>query len=73
MQKKKHSFMETCLGTTIGYFVAICTQMVVFPIFNIETSHSENITIAAIFTVISLIRGYFVRRLFNWLHVNNVL
>ena len=72
-QKKKHTIIETCIGTALGYTVAIMTQRIVFPIFDIHVSHSENFLIAGIFTVVSLIRGYYVRRLFNWLHVKEIL
>lgn len=72
-QKKRHSIIEICIGTAIGYFVAIITQRIIFPLFDIQVSHSENFTIAGIFTVVSLVRGYFVRRLFNWLHIKNLL
>lgn len=67
MQSKKMSIIEVLLNTAIGYFVAIATQIMVFPLFDIHTSAGENFAIGAIFTVISIVRGYFVRRLFNWL------
>ncbi len=68
-QKRRHSVIETIVGTIIGYFVAMITQVIVFPMFNIHTSHSVNFSIAAIFTVVSLIRGYCVRRFFNWIYI----
>ena len=72
-QKKKHSFLETCLSTAIGYGIALATQIVVFPWFNIEVSHSQHLTIGLIFTVVSVVRGYFVRRLFNLIHLKGWL
>lgn len=72
MQSKKHSLIEICVGTVIGYACAVITQIIVFPIFDIHKSPSENTMIAAVFTIISLIRGYGVRRLFNYFHVHGV-
>lgn len=56
------------MGTALGYTVALLTQLLVFPLFGLEVSLSSNLLIGAIFTVVSLIRSYFVRRLFNWMH-----
>ena len=72
-QSKRGSVIETAVGTAIGYSVAVCTQIVIFPLFDLHVSASENLTIAAVFTIISLVRGYWVRRLFNWLHLKGVL
>lgn len=72
-QKKKHSIMETCLSTFIGFFVALGTWRVVAWGLDIPTNHGQSFLITAIFTVVSIIRGYGVRRLFNYLHVKGVL
>lgn len=68
-QKKKHSFIETCINTGIGYFVALATQIIAFPWFGIEVTHTQQLAIGLIFTVVSVVRGYFVRRLFNYIHI----
>ena len=68
MQTKKQSLFEVCIGTAIGYFVALTTQFIVFPLFDMEVTLTSNLIIGVIFTVVSIIRSYFVRRLFNYLH-----
>lgn len=73
MQSKRGSLIETCTGTAIGYSVAVLTQLLVLPMFDLHVTFGENLVIAAVFTIISLIRGYWVRRLFNWLHMKGVL
>lgn len=73
MQSKRGSMIETCTGTAIGYSVAVLTQLIVLPMFDLHVTFGENLVIAAVFTIISLIRGYWVRRLFNWLHMKGVL
>lgn len=65
MQSKKMSLLETCVSTAIGYSVAILAQVLVFPLFGLTVSLSQNMAIGAIFTVVSIVRGYCVRRLFN--------
>lgn len=69
MQSKKMSIIETCLSTLIGLAVAITTQIIVFPWFGMQVELHQNFMIAGIFTVISIARGYVVRRVFNWLHI----
>ena len=65
MQSKKMSLLETCASTAIGYAVAILTQVLVFPLFGLTVSLSQSMAIGAVFTVVSIARGYCVRRLFN--------
>ena len=68
-QTKKHSIVEIGLSTFIGYWVAFFTQIIVFPWFGVEVSHSANMVITLIFTIVSVIRSYFVRRLFNLIYI----
>jgi len=68
MQTKTQSLLESIANVAIGYIVALCAQMIVFPALNIEVSTSQNLLIGAIFTVVSLARSYCVRRLFNRLN-----
>ena len=67
-QSKKMSLVETILNTVIGYIIALGTQMLVFPMFGIHVSHSDNILMSIIFTVVSIVRSYSLRRIFNWVH-----
>ena len=66
------SLKEQVTSTTIGYCVAVCTQIMIFPLFDIYVPHSQNFVIAGVFTVISLARGFMVRRFFNWLEVRKM-
>jgi hypothetical protein len=49
----------------IGYGVAVTTQIVVFPIFDIHIPMHDNFIMGGVFTIISLIRSYLIRRWFN--------
>ena len=68
MQTRTQSLIETMAGVAIGYVVALLSQLVIFPLFGLSVSLSDNLLIGAWFTVISIVRGYYVRRLFNWWH-----
>jgi len=64
-QSRKMSLVEAIANMAIGYGVAVLTQLVVFPLFGLAVSLSENLAIGLIFTVVSLLRSYWIRRLFN--------
>lgn len=65
-QNKIHSFFEAVANVVIGYGVALLSQILIFPIFEIKVSLNQNISIGLIFTGISLLRSYLLRRFFNW-------
>lgn len=68
MQTKLQSLLETLFSIAIGFLVALGSQLVIFPQFGIQVSMSSNLQITGWFTLVSIIRGYYVRRLFNWWH-----
>lgn len=73
MQKKRHSLLEALLSTAIGFGIAFAANFTVLPWFGYKPTVVENLLITTIFTIISVVRGYAVRRLFNWLHVRGIL
>lgn len=64
-QSKIESLIETIINTAIGFLVALASQLIVFPMVGIDASISTNLEIGAWFTVISVVRGYVIRRWFN--------
>lgn len=64
-QTKLGSWIETIFSTLIGYSVALVSQWVIFPMFDIHLSHLQSAHIALYFTAVSLVRGYLIRRYFN--------
>lgn len=73
IQKRKHSLMEACVSTGIGFSVAFTANLIVLPLFGFRPTLGENFWITTFFTMISVARSYFVRRLFNWLHQHGYL
>lgn len=65
MQTRIGSLFESAVNIVIGYFVALLSQLLVFPMFGIDVPLSTNLWIGAWFTVISLVRSYVIRRWFN--------
>lgn len=64
-QSKKMSFVESCTNVAIGYGVAVISQILIFPLFKIFIPVRDNLLIGAWFTLISIVRSYFLRRFFN--------
>ncbi|MCX7097846.1 MAG: hypothetical protein NTV43_08085 [Methylococcales bacterium] len=64
-QPRLASFIESVANAFIGYFIALASQLMLFPLFNIHIPLSSNLWIGAWFTVISIMRSYILRRWFN--------
>lgn len=64
-QSKKHSALESITNVIVGLLVSILTQMVLYPILGIPVSMKQNLIITAVFFILSFVRGYIIRRIFN--------
>ncbi|NDE18230.1 hypothetical protein EBZ80_25260 [bacterium] len=65
MQSRKGSLLESVANVMAGYLVAMATQAIAFPLLGIMATPGQNAALGVIFTVVSLIRSYALRRLFN--------
>jgi hypothetical protein len=64
-QTRIGSLIEAAANTAIGFGVALVSQLVIFPLVGIHVPLSTNLWIGLWFTVISVARGYVLRRWFN--------
>jgi len=64
-QSRTVSLVEAVTNVAIGYGVAVATQILVFPLFGMHMTWAENLKLAAAFTLISIIRSFALRRLFE--------
>lgn len=65
-QSKWDSLEETLVNVGTGFILALIFQHFVVPmITGKEATFVQNIYVTLFFTVISLIRGYFFRRIYN--------
>jgi len=65
MQSKYDSILESITNVVIGGAVALTTQLIWFPLIGKEFTFGENLMTMAFFTLISFLRSYTIRRLFN--------
>lgn len=65
-QTRLGSLIEACVNILIGFWIAVLSQIVIFPLVGIHgVSMATNVEIGLYFTVISLVRSYVLRRWFN--------
>lgn len=64
-QSRRLSALEAIVNVAVGYGIAVLAQVAVFPIFDLNVSVAQNLQIGAVFTALSLLRSYALRRLFN--------
>ena len=65
MQPRWLSFVEAVTNIVVGYALAVLTQIIVFPLFGLHATLSENLLIGCFFVGVSLIRSFAIRRFFN--------
>ena len=63
-QRRITSFIEVCLNVAIGFVVSLLAWPYVGALYDIPYSYSSHVGITVIFTVLSVARGYVVRRFF---------
>ncbi len=64
-QTKIGSLIESLMNILIGFGIAITSQVIIFPLFDINIPFSDNLQIGLFFTAISIARSYIIRRWFN--------
>ena len=65
MQTKTQSFIETIINTAIGFVISLLSTFIIFPLVGIEVKPVVNLEVTLYFTIISILRGYIIRRFFN--------
>ncbi|MCW1842203.1 hypothetical protein OK134_19085 [Prosthecomicrobium hirschii] len=61
------SLLEAVANVIAGYGLAVLTQLTAFPFFGLPARWSDALGLGAVFTIVSLVRGYALRRLFEQL------
>lgn len=64
-QSRSASLFETLTGTVMGFILSVAVQRLLFPAMGHEFGFAENMVVASVFTAVSILRGYVVRRTFN--------
>lgn len=67
------SWLETIGSTATGFVLSLCLQYVICWWWDLPLRLHDNLLIIAAFTVLSIVRGFFWRRLMERLHVRRSL
>ncbi len=66
MQSKRESMIESLTSVGIGWLIGVILNMLVLPLFDYDVSLTDGVLISIIFTAVSVIRSYAIRRFFNY-------
>jgi len=64
-QSRLMSFCEAIANVAVGYCIAVLTQILIFPMFGLHTTLAQNLQMGAVFTVVSIVRSFTLRRIFD--------
>ena len=65
MQSRLQSLIEAWLNVLIGFGVSLTANLVVLPLFGYPVTVGDAFGIGLVFTAISIVRSYTIRRMFN--------
>ena len=68
-QSRLMSLVEAITNVIVGYGVAVLTQILIFPVFGLQTTLGQNLAMGGVFTIVSLARSFLLRRLFEAIRV----
>ena len=71
-QSRLMSLIESVANVIVGYGVAVVTQILIFPLFGLQTTLGQNLAMGGVFTIVSLARSFLLRRLFEAIRVAGV-
>lgn len=61
-QTHTRSALEAATNVAIGWVLALGVQLLLFPVIGLQVTLTQNIAVSSIFTVVSLVRSYVLRR-----------
>lgn len=70
-QTRTGSFVEAWTNVLVGFVVSVLANLVVLPAFGYAVTSGDAVWIGVVFTGISLVRSYALRRFFNWIRFGN--
>ena len=64
-QSKLGSFIESWANILVGFTINFYANLAILPLFGFHVTHADAFGMGLIFTAISLVRSYVIRRWFN--------
>ena len=69
-QTRIMSLIEAVANVLVGYGVAVVAQILVFPVFGLQTTLVQNLKMGGVFALISMSRSFLLRRLFEAIRIH---
>lgn len=66
MQSRRMSIIEAVVNTVLGFVISVWIQIIMFGLYDVALSVFASMIMTAVYTLVSIVRGYFIRRFFNW-------
>ncbi len=66
MQSHRMSIAEIAVSYSVGFATSWALGWYVLPIWGFEQSAGAATTVTLIYTAVSIVRAYIIRRVFNW-------
>jgi hypothetical protein len=64
-QSRKASWAEAWTNIIVGFTINYIANLLIFPLFGMHIGYGANFIMGLIYTVISLVRSYVLRRVYN--------
>lgn len=71
-QSQRMSVLETGVSVVVGYFLTVCMQYFLYPLFGITVPVKEALFISIVIVLIAFAKNFAVRRVFNTLYIRSV-
>jgi|SRR5882724_6190733 len=72
-QSRFMSWLESLINIAVGFGISLLAQMFFLPLLGVMIDFHQNLVFAMIMTVISIVRSYTLRRIFEALHIRRPL
>ena len=70
-QPRLWSVIEVVTDDVLGWLLHTAERAIIFPLFDVHISLSQNLLLGLVFNASSIVRKYGVRRGFNWWLLRN--
>jgi hypothetical protein len=64
-QTRLGSFIEACINIVIGFVINFCMNLLILPLFGFHITLLDNFYMGLLYTIVSIVRSYVIRRWFN--------
>ncbi|MCT2538755.1 DUF7220 family protein [Sedimentimonas flavescens] len=70
-QSRLMSLVEAVTNVIVGYGITVVTRILIFPNFGLHTTLAQNLKTGAVFTVVSMVRSFALRRMFEAIRIGS--